>query len=94
MSSIRSILDKLAFDAMFYGQNPEGNSKPTIDQALLEISQIIDEKVIGKDERIKRITNRDIDLGVSNAVSGVNNLMQYGNTIKAEQRNRSKELLK
>lgn len=41
MSSIRSILDKLAFDAMFYGQNPEGNSKPTIDQALLEINQII-----------------------------------------------------
>jgi len=49
MSSIRSILDKLAFDAMFYGQNPEGNSKPTIDQTLLEIRRIINPIISGID---------------------------------------------
>lgn len=48
MSSIRSILDKLAFDAMFHGQNPDKNTKPSVDQALLEISELIEKEVIDK----------------------------------------------
>jgi len=45
IKSIRSVLDKLAVDAMFHGQNPEGNSKPSVDQALKDIAQIIDEAI-------------------------------------------------
>jgi N-acetylmuramic acid 6-phosphate (MurNAc-6-P) etherase len=41
MSSIRSILDKLAIAATFYGISDK-NTKPSVDQALKEIEEAID----------------------------------------------------
>lgn len=41
MSSIRSILEKLAIAATFYGISDK-NTKPSVDQALKDISELID----------------------------------------------------
>lgn len=49
MSSIRSILDKLAIAATFYGISDK-NTKPSVDQALKEIEEAIKNKVIGKND--------------------------------------------
>ena len=53
MSSIRSILEDLIETNQYIGGNVyKPAADKSIDQALLEISQIIDEKVIGKDETV------------------------------------------
>jgi len=89
MSSIRSILEKITARSYCTGQDgqPYNEDEWQIDQALLEISQIIDE-VIGEDETV--ISQHYMAGNIEERTA----FPDRRNRLRAEQRNRKKELLK